>query len=87
MYFEILPGLIMPHVISKHATRVGISCVCLKNPVSINGKLIFASITLVSPNDEAHIHPIKMLYEVLSNIQNVHEFCTLLEKRRATYES
>lgn len=86
MYFELMPGLIMPHIISQNVSKVGISCICLKQPLLMNGKQIYTAITLVSPNDKEHVSLLNNLYELLSKTKTVQELNILMEKRKATYE-
>lgn len=87
LYYEIMPGLIMPHIVSSLVQEVCMSLTCLEKPLSINGKKIYASITFVTPDKHAHIEPLKKLYEYLSKIDDVQEICKQVIERSAIYES
>ena len=85
LYFEILPGVIMPHVLSEHVLKAGLSCICLKEPFVIGDKEIQTVITLVSPNEKEHIHLLQLLYELISKTKSGFELNSIIEKRDKTY--
>lgn len=86
LYYEILPGIIMPHIMSPLAKTVGISCVMLEEPLRIDDKEIYAAIYLVTPNELAHIQTLKRLYEYLSKIENAAQFCADVREGRELYD-
>ena len=85
LYFEILPGVIMPHVLSPNVNKAGLSCICLKEPFVIHGKEIQTVITLVSPNEKEHVQLLQLLYELVSKTKSGFELNSIIEKRDKTY--
>jgi mannitol/fructose-specific phosphotransferase system IIA component (Ntr-type) len=85
LYFEILPGVIMPHVLSPNVNKAGLSCICLKEPFVIHGKEIQTVITLVSPNEKEHVQLLQLLYELVSKTKSGFELNSIIEKRDRTY--
>ncbi len=75
LYFEIAPGLLLPHAISRYVNRVGVSLVKLKEPIPISeGRFVRSIITLATPDSSSHLSLMRRLHEFLLDENNLKEF-------------
>lgn len=71
-YFEIAPRLLLPHAVSNHVQRVGLSLIRLREPIIISStQMIHAVLTLATPDDSAHLPLIKQLHDFLLEPTNM----------------
>ncbi|WP_188206881.1 BglG family transcription antiterminator [Alkalibacillus aidingensis] len=73
-YFEVFPGLLMPHAHSDHVHEVDVSLVKLEHPVILpDGKEIHGVLTLATPDTHSHLPLMQRLHYCLTEAEHIQD--------------